>query len=240
MSEAAGGVGFVTVLAPGSPLGELIFGFDEEPSEISGTVVAAIRELLITDPEIAEELFGLTREQIAINLDHLEEQAALQRGGGGAGDAGLRAGIAALTRELGELVEFVTPQSIPFEGLLETFSQLLLKPTRVPGEPCLAPAPLLRDLLDVALGRITGGIGAMAVTVGQTVEDFLLPAAATGDDLAHFVQAILDDPITAALNLVLGQRNQIDCVVEGGLGVAESVFQTGVRHLEEKIAAGIG
>ena len=105
---------------------------------------------------------------------------------------------------------------------------------------CILTPTLLRDLLDIALGRLEGGIGAMAVTVGQTVEDFLLPAAATGADLAHFVQAILDDPITAALNLVLGQRNQIDCVVEGGLGVAESVFATGVRHLEEKIAAGNG
>lgn len=144
-----------------------------------------------------------------------------------------------LGAELNEFLDIATSQSLSLDSLLEQLSQLLLNPKRAPGEPCLAPAPLLRDLLDLALGRIGGGIGAVIAKVGGSVKDLLLPGFSTADDLSHFIQAILDDPITAALNLVLGQRNQIDCIVEGSLGVGEGVLEAGVRKLKEAIAEAI-
>lgn len=136
-----------------------------------------------------------------------------------------------LLKDLGDAVDFVLPHTLSVEGLLEKLSELLLKPPRVPGEPCLAPTPLLRDLLDVALGKIRGGIGATVAKVGQTVLGLLTPAAIQADDLAHFVQAILDDPITAALNLVLGMQNQIDCEVTARKDVGESVIEAGFKRL---------
>lgn len=138
---------------------------------------------------------------------------------------------AVLLEDLGGALDFVLPHTLSIEGLLEKLSELLLKPPRVPGEPCLAPTPLLRDLLDVALGKIRGGIGATVAKVGKSVLDLLTPAAATGADLAHFVQSILADPVTAALNLVLGMQDQIDCEVEGELSVGESVLEAGLKRL---------
>lgn len=141
-----------------------------------------------------------------------------------------------LPEELEGFLDFIHPQSFPLEGLLEKLAELLLNPSRVPGEPCLAPTPLLRDLLDLALGKLQGVLGSTITKVGSTVLDLLLPAAATGDDIGRFVQAILDDPITAALNLVLGARNQTDCVVEAGLGVGAGVIETQIRRLEDALA----
>lgn len=136
-----------------------------------------------------------------------------------------------LLQDLGDAVDFVLPHTLSVDGLLEKLSQLLLKPPRVLGEPCLAPTPLLRDLLDVALGKIRGGIGATVAKVGQTVLGLLTPAAATAADLAHFVQSILADPVTAALNLVLGMQNQIDCEVTARKDVGESVIEAGFKRL---------
>ena len=143
--------------------------------------------------------------------------------------------ISALHEELSGFIEFITPASLDLEGLLEKLSQLLLFPQRMAGEPCLAPAPLLRDLLDLVLGKVFGGIGATVAKVVQKVEDFLFPAFAQGEDLARFIQAVLDDPITAALNLILGQRNKIDCVVEGGLGVGAQVIEFGIERIEDAL-----
>jgi len=137
------------------------------------------------------------------------------------------------------LREFNSTQAFPIGDILSTFSNLLLSPTRVPGEPCLAPAPLLRDLLDLGLGKIGGLIGDTLTTVIGGVQDLLLPAFADAQSLTRFVQAVLDDPITAALNLVLGQRNQIECVVAGSLSAAEDVIVTGLGRIEDSIAGSI-
>ncbi len=136
-----------------------------------------------------------------------------------------------LLEDLGKAVDFVLPHTLSLEGLLEKLSELLLKPARGPDEPCRAPTPLLRDLLDVALGKIRGEIGSTVAKVGKTVLDLLTPAAATGADLAHAVQSVLADPVTAALNLVLGMQSQIDCEVGAALGVGESVLETGLKRL---------
>lgn len=140
-----------------------------------------------------------------------------------------------LHAELELLTDFIGPAAFPLPDLLQKLSQLLLNPSRVPGAPCPAPAPLLRDLLDIALGQFQGVIGETLGKVGDSIQDLLLPAFATGNNLTHFIQAILDDPVTAALNLVLGQRAQIDCVVDGSLGVGEIVLDTGLRHIKEAI-----
>ena len=145
--------------------------------------------------------------------------------------------ISALHEELSGFIDFITPASLSLEGLLEKLSQLLLFPQRAAGDPCLAPAPLLRDLLDLALGKAFGLLGSTAVNVAQGVEDFLFPAFAQVEDLERFIQAVLDDPITAALNLILGQRNKIDCVVEGGLGVGAQVIEFGIERIEDALGA---
>lgn len=138
--------------------------------------------------------------------------------------------------EFDSLADFLGPLAFPLPELLQKLSQLLLHPSRMPGEPCLAPAPLLRDLLDLALGKLGGVIGETVAQVGSTLQELLIPAFIEGKDLSHFIQAILDDPITAALNLVLGQRAKIDCEVAGSLGVAESVIETGIKRLEKALA----
>lgn len=141
-----------------------------------------------------------------------------------------------VAEELGGFLDPLLPHSFPLEGLLKKLTDLLLNPPRVPGEPCLAPTPLLRDLLDLALGRVTGAIGATLNKVKQTASDLLFPAFAKGEELARSVQAVLADPITAALNLVLGHRGQIDCEVEAGLGVGAGVIETQIRRLEGALA----
>ena len=143
----------------------------------------------------------------------------------------LESEVRSLFEDLGGALAHVLPQPFSLGGLLEKLSALLLDPPRGPDQPCRAPAPLLRDLLAVALGRVTGGLGAIIGKVGSTVQDLLLPAAAKGDDLDRFVQAILDDPVTAALNLVLGMRNQIDCEVTARKDVGESVIEAGFKRL---------
>lgn len=145
-----------------------------------------------------------------------------------------------LLEALGGAVDFVLPHTLSVEGLLEKLSALLLQPPRGPGEPCRAPTPLLRDLLDVALGRIAGGIGATVAKVGKSVLDLLTPAAAEAADLAHFVQSILADPVTAALNLVLGMQGQIDCEVTARKDVGESVIEVGFKRLVGFIEEALG
>lgn len=140
-----------------------------------------------------------------------------------------------LHTEFTVLADFISTESFPLPDLLHTLAQLLLNPAREPGEPCLAPAPLLRDLLDLALGRVGGVLSDTVLAVGSTIQDLLIPAFAEGQALDHFIQAVLDDPITAALNLVLGQRDKIDCEVAGGLGAAAGVIETGIRRLTEAV-----
>ncbi len=142
--------------------------------------------------------------------------------------------------DLGSFLEPILPHSLSLEGLLDKLAGLLLDPRRAPGEPCLAPAPLLRDLLDLALGKVSGTIGATLNKVKQTAQDLLFPAFAQGEALARSVQAVLADPITAALNMVLGQRGQIDCEVAAKVDVGESIIEAGfkrlVRFVEEALA----
>lgn len=214
---------------------ELVSGGFNLPSIFGAAANSFIRQ---GRDAILEFLANPSTELTAVQLDFMTRaaRAALEvLTPGVPSPRGVAAPAAAPLAELGGFLDFIHPQSFPLEGLLETLSQLLLNPSRVPGEPCLAPTPLLSDLLDLALGKLQGGIGAIFGKVGSTVLDLLLPAATTGDDLGRFVQAILDDPITAALNLVLGARNQTDCVVEAGLGVGASVIETQVMHLEARL-----
>lgn len=136
-----------------------------------------------------------------------------------------------VAEELGGFLEPLLPHSFPLEGLLEKLTDLLLNPPRVPGEPCLAPAPLLRDLLDLALGKVGRTIGSTLNKVKQTAADLLFPAFAKGEELTRSVQAVLADPITAALNLVLGHRGQIDCEVAAKVDVGESIIEAGFKRL---------
>lgn len=144
--------------------------------------------------------------------------------------------FARVAEELGGFLEPILPHSLTLSGLLDKLAGLLLDPRRAPGEPCLAPAPLLRDLLDLALGKVSGATTATLNKVKQTASDLLFPAFAQGEALARSVQAVLADPITAALNMVLGQRSQIDCEVEAGLGVGADVIETQIRRLEGALA----
>ncbi len=135
-----------------------------------------------------------------------------------------------------DALDFGVAQSGGIDGLLERLSGLLIDPARVPGDPCLAPAPLLRDLLDLALGKVGSTVDGLFGTVSATVEDFILPAFSNARVLAESVQKVLEDPITAALNLILGQRGKIDCVATGALGVGTGVIETQLKRLEDALA----
>ena len=138
-----------------------------------------------------------------------------------------------------EALQFGVPAPALPEDLFEKLAELLINPTRIPGEPCLAPAPLLRDLLDLALGRAGGVLGDIFGSVGETVEDFLFPAFGTAEALAGSVQAVLDDPITAALNLILGQRGKIECETVGEVGVGVGVIERQIKRLEDALAGAL-
>ena len=147
----------------------------------------------------------------------------------------LAGGADALHTDVLEFLDFVEPQSLSLQDVILTLSGFLLEPTRLPGEACLAPAPLLRDLLDIGLGKLKTGLGATLSEVGGSVKDLLLPGFTALGDLGSFVQATLDDPITAALNLVLGQRDKIDCVVEGSLSVGADVIDSSTERLTDSL-----
>ncbi len=137
---------------------------------------------------------------------------------------------------LGDFIGPVLPESSLFPEPFGTMIELLLNPPRLPGDPCLAPAPLLRDILDIALGRIDSGLNGIFAKVGATVEGLMLPSFGGAEDLAKSVQAVLDDPITAALNMILGQRARIECEVGGSLSVGAGVIQTGIERIQKEIA----
>lgn len=186
--------------------------FDPAFQVLEGTSEAVLADIT--------ERLRLEKERIA-RLEGREPESVAE----------LRTGVTELLTDLGGALDFILPGALPIEGLLEKLSQLLLKPARVPGEPCLAAPPLLRDLLDVALGKLKGVIGETVATVKDTVAELLFPAFGTAADLAHSVQSVLDDPITAALNLILGQRSKIDCPVEASLGVGTSVIDAVIDRL---------
>jgi hypothetical protein len=148
----------------------------------------------------------------------------------------LSADVESLYAELEGAIDFTTAQSFPMPGLLETLSDFLLNPSYDASKPCLAPAPLLSDLLDMALGKVVGVIDATVAKVGQSVWDWLLPAGIEGDSLTGFVESVLADPVTAALNFVLGQRDRIDCVVTGEVSVGENVLEMLLRRLQGVLA----
>ncbi len=141
-----------------------------------------------------------------------------------------------LQEGLGDALDFMLPQlGIP-PDLFDLFADLLFDPPRVPGEPCRAAPPLLRDLLDMALGRGAAIIGQILGQVGSTVEDALLPAFGTAQDIADAVAAVLDDPITAAFNMILGQQAQIECETDASLGVGVGVIEEQIRRLEKELS----
>ena len=142
----------------------------------------------------------------------------------------------ALSDELAQSLDFRPTQSVVDPALFEKLAELLIDPTRTPGEPCLAPAPLLRDLLDLALGRAGGELGGIFDRAHATVEDFLFPAFGTAEALADSVQKVLEDPITAALNLILGQRGKIECETVGGVAVGVGVIERQIKRLEDALA----
>lgn len=133
--------------------------------------------------------------------------------------------------ELEGAVASLLPSWFPEMEWLEGLFGQLLRPTYDPDKACLAPAPLMRDLLDLALGKFSGLIDATLGQVGQTVQDLLLPAATTENALEGFVRSVLDDPITAALNLVLGQRDRIDCVATGKLAVGSDTIEAQIQRV---------
>lgn len=239
MSEGTPALGFVGILAPGSILGEAIFGFSKAPKHATGLLVAVLRDLMVSDPDIVEDLFDMPVEQVSANLEAAVAEAKGLLGGSSASAERLTAEVLALLANLQGGLDFMLPQSAPPPALLEKLAELLLNPSYVPGEPCLAAPPLLRDLLDVALGRTIGGLGATVAKVGQTVWDFLLPAFGEEQLLAQSIQSILADPVTAALNWILGKRDQIDCPVEASLGVGAGVIQDQIRHIEEALAGAL-
>ena len=135
-----------------------------------------------------------------------------------------------------DALDFVIPQLGLPPDLVEMFADLLLNPTYVPGEPCKAAPPLLRDLLDMALGQGAGVVDWIVGKVGSTVENSILPSFSTAQVLADSIQAVLDDPITAAFNMILGQRGQIECPVEASLGVGVDIIETQIRRLEKELS----
>jgi hypothetical protein len=179
---------------------------------------------------------GFILRDIDTSLSQAEQDALFVETRPAVAKDSLIADVEGLYEELEGAIDFILPESLDLPELLEKLSGLLLKPTYVPGEPCLAPAPLLRDLLDVALGKIAGGIDAMVRKVGQTAWDFLLPAGIEGDDLGRFVESILADPVTAALNWILGKKGQIDCPVEARLGVGTGVLNTIMERLDKALS----
>ena len=198
-----------------------IKGYKEDLGDISGILVGVF----------AGPVAGAIWEEVA------SEEGDL--GGVGSLDAAIResitTGLNALVVNLLEGHASDTPQSLSPEGLLGVLAQQLLDPLYVPGQPCLAPAPLLRDLLDIALGEAGGLISTMTAKVETSILDWLIPGYITGVELDRSIQAILDDPITAALNLVLGQRNRIDCVVTGELGVGIDVLSAETQHIQDAV-----
>ena len=179
---------------------------------------------------------GFILRDIDQSLSEAEQAALFVETRPAAAKDALIADVESLYEELTEALEFGLPQALPLPGLLEKLSELLLGATYDPAKPCLAPAPLLRDLLDMALGRVAGLLGETVAKVGRSVWDFLLPAGVEEDGLTHFIESILEDPVTAALNLILGQRARIDCVTTGELSVGEGVIGMVRMHLDGALA----
>lgn len=125
----------------------------------------------------------------------------------------------------------VSASSLPSTESIKAMSEVVLAPPRGPDEPCFAPASLLSDLLDLGLTKaaalldqVTGGISARFINA-------LTPAFATGESLTRAIQGILADPVTAALNLVLGLEDQIDCQVVAHKDVGEGVIEMAFKRL---------
>ena len=177
------------------------------------------------DPQF--DLGGLNPAEVRIRIMESRPEPAQVQGG---------PGMRPVEEELAVALDFLTPQlGLPLD-LFERLSDLLLNPTYVPGEPCKAAAPLLRDLLDMALGMGEGLVDQLFGGVNSTVEDYILPAFGTAQELADAVQAVLDDPITTAFNLILGQRGQIECPVDASLGVGIGVIEEQIRRLKRELA----
>lgn len=227
--------GIALALHTDPPLDPLIVAQIERGNDFILALARALTEktgasILFTGTSIGElaahleRITGMTLQELAIFLNVVPPPLE-------PGSPLLVQGSTDLAEALAVLRDFNSTQSFPIGDVLATFSNLLLSPTRVPGEKCLAPAPLLRDLLDLSLGKIGGLIPDVLTSVIGGVQDLLIPAFTDAVSLTRFVQAVLDDPITAALNLVLGQRNQIECIVEGALGVADAVFDAETQRL---------
>lgn len=231
MSQGFDVVSFINIFGEGSVLGEAIFGFSKGPKNAIGLVVAWLRNLIVTAPDVVEDLFDMPVAEVNANLERAVALAVDKLGQVDPQAQRITSDVLALREELAGALDFVFPQAGLPQDSLERFYDQLLNPTFEPGVACLPTAPLLRDLLDVALGRAVGGLDKTAGKVKESVLDLLLPAFGDTEFIAHSVQQILDDPITAALNLVLSKREQIDCPVEASLGEGISVIETQVRRL---------
>lgn len=238
MSESGSGgiVGFANILGPGSLLGETIFGFSKGPENAIGLVVAWLRNLIVTAPEVVEDLFGAPVAEVNANLERAVALAVERLGQVDPEAQRITSDVLALREVLAGALDFTLPQSNLPQEVLDRMAEELLHPTYDPDKACLPTTPLLQDLLDVALGQAAGGFGAAASKVKESVLDRLLPAFGNAEFLAHSVQKILADPVTAALNLVLSKRNQIDCPVEASLGLGIGVIETEIRRITGAVA----
>jgi hypothetical protein len=140
-----------------------------------------------------------------------------------------------IIEELPEVVTFPIPRAPELPESFKKFAEAILNPTYIPGQPCIAQTPLLKDLLDVILGREGVRLGEIFQEARQTVEDLILPAEGTVQEITDAVEAVLDDPITAALNMVLGQKAKIDCETDASLGFGFGTIVRGVEKLEKAI-----
>lgn len=133
--------------------------------------------------------------------------------------------------ELQAALNFTLPSTSLLPEPFQTFADLLLFPTFTPGEPCKAPAPLLKDLLDIALGRIDGGIDQIIAGTRGSVMDAMIPGFGAVEEIGDAVERVMEDPVTAALNLILGQKAHIDCETDAALGVGDRVIGSATERL---------
>lgn len=167
-----------------------------------------------------------------------EERLRLEELFAETGDPHIQEQINALAHGIGDLlgtlpgaIKSVSAPSTLSAESIKAMGEAVLAPPPRPEEACLAPAPLLRDLLDLGLTKaaalldqVTGGISARFINA-------LTPAFATGESLTRAIQSILADPVTAALNLVLAKGRQVDCQVTAHKDVGESAIEMAFKRL---------
>ena len=148
----------------------------------------------------------------------------------------LARGVRDLLGSISGVVEAKTVSALPDATSIKAMSEQAITPSRPLTEPCLAPAPTLRDLLDLGLARIEGVLGLNFREIANSVLSLLTPAAATGDSLTRSIQSILADPVTALLNLIRGQESQVECLIKAHIGIGEGEIEGVIHELEAVLA----